>query len=486
MLLDERAQREVNGRYLFVRRVDMETFDLIVVGSGAGTHVASIASKEGLDVALIDEGPVGGVCLNSGCTPSKMLIYPADVIRILQNAKDIGVDAGIVGIDFRKIMNRMRRVVERNREDLEKAIKAKENITLYQNRAKFVKDYTIRVDERILTAPKIVIATGARAFVPTIQGLNEAGYIDNDTLLNLEEPPESLIIIGGGLVACEYGHFFSAIGTNVTILGRNSRILKNEDPEVSQIIGNALSEHISVHTNHEVVRINLKDGMKVVSARNLLDNKVYNFRSDEVLLAAGRRSNSDLLRPDLTGVMTDLHGWVIVDKYLETTKKEIWAIGDAIGKHMFRHTAKYESDVLINNVLRAEGKEDRQEVDFHSVPHAVFTYPQVAGVGLTESEAIGAGHKVQVGRARYVDVVKGTAMAEVRGFVKIVVEADTGKILGCSVVGSEASELVQQVVYLMNSDSRGTEILRESQIIHPTLNEILGYALFDSNTIYLD
>ncbi|MDD1757784.1 MAG: dihydrolipoyl dehydrogenase [Methanotrichaceae archaeon] len=454
----------------------MERFDLIVVGSGAGTHVASVASKEGLKVALVDQGPAGGVCLNNGCVPSKMLIYPADVIRILQRARDIGVDARINKIDFQKIMRRMHSVVKKNRRYLEKAIKAKENITWYKYSGEFIGDYTIRAGNKILTGPNIVIATGARALVPPIQGLKEAGYLDNVTLLNLEEPPRSLIIIGGGLVACEYGHFFSAIGTKVTIVGRSPRILKNEDPEVSRIVNEVLSKFMKIFTNHETIRVELKDGRKVVSAHNRIDNRIYEFQSDQILLAAGRRSNSDLLKPEMTGVETDQHGWIKVNEHLETNKKDIWALGDAVGKGMFRHTASYESDIVIHNMLRAKKLEDKMSVDFHSVPHAVFTNPQVAGVGLRESEAIDAGYKVLVGRAKHTDVAKGVAMAEEHGFVKVVVEEKTGKILGCSAVGAGASELVQQVVYLMNTDRQNLEPLSRSQIIHPTLNEVLAHA----------
>lgn len=457
----------------------MDRFDLIVIGSGAGTHVASIASKEGLKVALVDQGPVGGVCLNNGCTPSKMLIYPADLIRIIQNAENVGVQAQITGIDFQKIMGRMHSLVEKNRKSLEKSVNAKKNIAWYNSTAEFIGDYTLKVEDKTLVAAKIVIATGARALVPPIKGLNEVSYLDNVTLLNLKELPESLIIIGAGYIACEYGHFFSAMGTKVTILGRSSRVLKNEEPEVSQIVSDSLGRSLVILTNYEVIGVELKDGKKVVSAHNLIDNKIYQFQADEILLAAGRRSNSDSLKLEKTGVETDQKGWIKVNKYLETTKKDIWAIGDAIGKHMFRHTAKYESDIVINNMLLAEGEKDRNEVDFHAVPHAVFTNPQVAGVGLNESKAIDSGYKVLVGRARYMDVAKGVAMDEEHGFVKLIVEDKTGKILGCSVVGREASELIQQVVYLMNTGRQDLEILKRAQIIHPTLNEVLAEAFFN-------
>lgn len=252
--------------------------------------------------------------------------------------------------------------------------------------------------------------------------------------------------------------------------------MKNEDPEISRIVNNVLGKFMKIFTNHEAINVELIGGVRIVSARNRIDNKIYRFHSEQILLAAGRRSNSDLLKPEMTGVEINQNGWIKVNEYLETTKKDIWALGDAIGKHMFRHTAKYESDIIIRNMLRAEKPEDRINADFRSVPHAVFTNPQVAGVGLKESEAIDAGYEIQVGRARYTDIAKGVAMAEKHGFVKVVVEETTGKILGCSIVGSGASELIQQVVYLMNTDRQDFEPLRRSQIIHPTLNEVLERA----------
>jgi mycothione reductase len=455
----------------------MDRFDLIVIGSGAGTHVASVASKEGLKVALVDKGPAGGVCLNSGCIPSKMLIYPADVIRIIQHARVLGVEANITRIDFQRILSRMHSLVEENRERLEKAIESKENIIWYKNSAEFIGDYTLQVGERTLKAAKIVIATGARALVPPIRGLKEAGYIDNVTLLNLQDLPKSLIIIGAGLIACEYGHFFSSMGTKVTILGRGPQILKNEDPEISQVINKALSKFMKVLTDHEVIGVELENGQKVVSAHNRIDNKIYKFQSEQILLAAGRHSNADLLKPERTGVEIDQYGWIRVNEHLETTKRDIWALGDAIGKDMFRHTASYESDIVIHNLLQAKKPEDRRKADFHSVPHAVFTYPQVAGVGLNESQAIESGYQVLVGRARYTDVAKGVAMAEEQGFVKLVIEENTERILGCSIIGSEAPVLIQQVVYLMNADNQDMRPFLKSQIIHPTLSETLAHAL---------
>lgn len=451
----------------------MDRFDLIVIGSGAGLHIASQAGHAGWRVALVEQGPIGGTCLNNGCIPSKMLIHPADLVRIIQEARRVGVEARVESIDFRKIMSRMRAAVEDTRASLEDSIQAKQNLTLYRGLANFAGSYQLEVAKSLLYAPKIVIASGARRLVPPIPGLAETGYLDNVSLLDLEQPPRSLIIIGAGYIGCEYGHFFSSMGTEVTLLGRSRRILEDEDPEVSSIVQAGLSSYMRVVTGHEVERVAQEGDRKVVSARSLEDGGVGRFEADEILLAAGRRSNSDLLRPEKTGVKMDEHGWIRVNEFLETSKEGIWALGDATGRHMFRHTANHESDVVVHNILEAQRPEDRMAADFHAVPHAIFTHPQVAGVGLTEAGALAGGLKVLVGRARYTDVAKGVAMAEEQGFVKVVLEEETGRILGASVVGSFASELVQQVVLLMNTDYQDLLPLVKSQVIHPTISEVL-------------
>ncbi len=454
----------------------MERFDLIVIGSGAGMGVISNASQEGLRVALVDQGPTGGTCLNNGCIPSKLLIYPADIIRTLQHASKLGVECSLCKADFQRIMKHMHAVVDKARDDLEKSIEADPKVTWYKSKGEFIGDYTLKAGDKTLQAPKIVISTGARPLVPPISGLMDAGYLDNISLLRLQELPESLIIIGAGYIGCEFGHFFSAMGTDVTIIGRSPKVLDNEDSEVCRIVKKILSQDARVITSHEVVSVDVKEGKKVVSAQSKIDNKTYQFEADEILLAAGRRPNSDLLKPEKTGVETDEHGWIKVNEFLETTKKDIWALGDAIGKYMFRHTANYEAEVVSHNILRAGKKEDREAADFHAVPHAVFTHPQVAGVGLKEAEALAAGHKILVGRASYMDVVKGIAMAEEQGFVKVVVEENTGKILGCSVVGSSAPELVEQVTYLMNTEYQDLMPMIRAQIIHPTISEVMAQA----------
>jgi len=451
----------------------MEEFDLIVIGSGAGLNLASKAVQNGFRVALVEQGLLGGTCLNNGCIPSKMLIYPADVIRIFQDAKSVGVKGRVESIDFQQIMERMRSLVDKIRTEMKASIESNSNIKWYKNRGEFIGDKIIESGNNTLTAPKIVIASGARAIIPLVPGLRESGYLDNISLLGLQKPPKSLIIIGAGYIGCEYGHFFSAMGTAVTILGRKPQLLSKEDSEVRQIMTRALSRYMKVLTSHEVVRVEKKDGLKLVSARSLVDDKLYQFEAEEILVAAGRRSNSDLLKPEITGVETDKKGWIMVNEFLETTKPGIWALGDAIGKHMFRHAANYEAEVVYHNAFLAEKKENRHKVDFHAVPHAVFSHPSAAQVGITEEEGEALGLKILVGRSKYIDAVKGIAMAAEDGLAKVVVEDQTGRILGCHVVGPFASELVQQVVFLMNADNENLVPLMRSQVIHPTISEVL-------------
>ncbi|MDD1760501.1 MAG: dihydrolipoyl dehydrogenase [Methanothrix sp.] len=450
----------------------MEEFDLIVIGSGAGTNVASEAAQKGLEVALVDQGPTGGTCLNSGCIPSKMLIYPADVIRSIQDARNIGVHAELHEVDFEKIMRRMHGVVDEARRDLEEALESSEGLTYIKEKAEFVDDYVLKVGEREITSRKMVIATGARSLLPAIPGLQEAGFLDNLSLLQLKELPHSLIIIGGGYIACEFGHFFSALGVDVTIIGRHPLLLKGEDPEVARLVQQRLSVFMRVITGHEVVSVERRGELKAVSAKNMQDGRILQFEAEEILLAAGRQPNSDLLRPEKSGVKTDRQGWILVNRYLETSKRGVYALGDALGKHMYRHTANYEAQVVGHNLFHGEVEANQQEADYHAVPYAVFTYPAVAGVGMKEVEAAAKGLKVLIGRAAYKDTAKGMAMGEEGSLVKVVIE-ETGKILGATIVGPSAAELAQQVVYLMNTEYQDLMPVIRSQVIHPSLNEVL-------------
>ena len=446
----------------------MKKFDLVVIGSGAGMNVAANAVAHGMQVAVVDNGPLGGTCLNRGCIPSKVMLYPADVIRLIEDAKAIGVHAEIKEIDYGLIMKRVWDTVLEGRHEMEHGVEHSPDIQFYNTDGSFVSDYTLKVGKQKITAERIVIASGARPFIPPIKGLEETGYLTSATLFDLETPPESLIIVGGGYIAVEFAHFFSAIGTQVTMLGRNPRLLPQEEPEISALLRERMARTCQVYTGHEAFRAEVRGGLKALVARSKTDGTEVTFVGQEILIAAGRRSNADILKPGNTGVETDEAGWIRVDPYLQTTKEGIWALGDALGKHMFRHTANYQASLVWNNAF----SEHMHPVDEHAVPHAVFTHPQVASVGMTQAQAQ-QGHEILVGVKRYADTAKGYAMGEEDSFIKVIVEQGTGKILGAHAIGPHAALQVQPLVYLMNADGQDYLPLARGQTIHPTLSEVM-------------
>ncbi len=446
----------------------MKKFDLIVIGSGAGMNIVSNAVAQGMSVAAIDNEPLGGTCLNRGCIPSKVMIYPADVIRMAEEANAIGVRAKIEKVDFDLIMKRVWKIVLDGRQEMEHAVEHSKQIEFFNMNGSFASDYTMKVGKELITADKIIIASGARPLIPPIEGLEKVGYLTSDTIFDIKEPPESLVIVGGGYIAAEFGHFFSAIGTKVIILQRSPRLLPHEEPEISELLRKKMSGYCQVHTGYEAVRAEINHGLKTVIATNRSDGKPYEFRGQEILVAAGRRSNSDILNPEKTGVETDERGWIKVDPFLRTTKENIWALGDATGKYMFRHTANYESEVVWRNAFT----EHNYPVDEHAVPHAVFTHPQIASVGMTEEQAK-KNHNILVGEKKYYDVAKGYAMGEEDGFAKVSVERETGRILGAHIIGPHAAILLQQLVYVMNTEEQDYLPLARAQTIHPALSEVV-------------
>lgn len=450
----------------------MEKFDVIVLGSGSGMIVASKALERGLKVALVDKGPLGGTCLNNGCIPSKVLIYPADVVCTIRDAARIGIDAPVRHVDFDLIMKRTWDIIHQERKRMEEGIKSAKNLTWFREMGEFIGDYTLKVGDETIVASNIAIATGARPHIPNIEGLKESGFIDNVSLLDMKKLPESVAIIGAGYIGSEYGHFFSALGSGVALIGRHALLLKKEDYEISSIVTKVMSKDLRHLARYSAMKVEKHGDRKIVHAKSFKTGKIERIDVEEVMVATGRKSNADILKPENTGVETDKKGWIKVNKYMETTKRGIFALGDATDRYMFKHTANYEAGIVADNMLKG----NKRENDIHAVPHAVYTYPQVGGVGMTEEEALKAGHHILVGRGRYGDTAKGYAMAEEYGLVKVVVEEGTNRILGCSIVGPEAAILIQQVVFLMNTVTRDLTLFWQSQVIHPTLSEAIANA----------
>ncbi len=458
-------------------RAFLKEYDLISIGTGSAMSIVDAMTRANprLKVAVIDKDEPGGICLTRGCIPSKMLLYPAELVRIIEKAQKFGIDLSITKIDYEKVMERMRTIVHKDINMIREGLSHSDNIDYYRDMAEFIKPYTLKIGEDIVTSKMILLCTGSKPIIPPIKGLDKINYLTSDTVLNLTQLPASIAIIGGGYIAAEYGHFFSAMGSKVTIIGRNPQFLKQEEPEISELAKRVLGKYMTILTNHEVLEVEKtlahKKNLFAVNREN--DEKVM-ITADEILVAAGRGPNTDILHPERAGIDTDEKGWIIVEDTLETSQKNIWAFGDANGKHLFKHAANYESLIVyFNAVLRREMK-----VDYHAIPHAVFTYPEISSVGLGEKEAIErfGKDKVLIGFYKYEDTAKGEAMDVKDYFVKAIIEKETMKILGAHIIGPYASVLIQEIINLMYTPGGSSEPITNGMHIHPALNEVVERA----------
>jgi dihydrolipoamide dehydrogenase len=450
----------------------LKSYDVIVIGSGAGAIISDEAAAQGLKVALIDKGPLlGGTCLNWGCIPSKMLIYTADRIVEIEESRKLSIEAEIKNIDFHSIMERMRQSRQESQIHIREGIKQSKNLDFYEGKGYFVGDYTMEVNGEKLKGEKVFIAAGSHPFIPPIKGSENVDYLTNESVLELKESPDSLIIIGGGYIAVEFGHFFAAMGTQVTILEMADRLVLSEEPQISDLLKSELSTRMGVYTNALAEEVKESEHGVVVVTKDTNTGKRREFTAQRIMMAVGRRSNADILEVENTGLETDKKGFIKVNEYLETNRQDIFAVGDANGQQMFRHMANREAEIVTQNAFYGT----KIKVDYSAVPHAVYSHPQVASVGLSEAQAREK-HNIFIGRTKYFDTAKGEAMMEKQGFAKAIVEKNSSRILGFHIIGPYAPELIQEVVNAMTSGG-GMEELGQGIHIHPALSELVQYTL---------
>ncbi|HWU39896.1 MAG TPA: dihydrolipoyl dehydrogenase, partial [Candidatus Acidoferrum sp.] len=371
-------------------------------------------------------------------------------------------------IDFKRIMNRMRSSISEQVEGIRRGLSSHPRIDYYPAVAEFIAPYTLKVVNETIRAKMIFLCTGSRPYIPPVKGLEEAGYLTSDTLLKMRDLPESIAILGGGYIAAEYGHFFSAMGSRVIILGRNPQLLPDEEPEISAVAKREMGRAMTLFLNHEVIGVqNGAGGQKKILARNRTTGKEEKVAAAEILVAAGRAPNTDILHPERADIKMDRAGWIEGNEYLETSQPNIWAFGDADGKYPFKHKANYESLLIyFNAVLKKKVK-----ADYTAVPHAVFSWPEIASVGLKEKEAVekyGEG-RVLIGLQRFEDTARGQAMELKDFFVKVIVQSETDRILGAHIIGPQASILIQEIITLMYTPQRSADPINRGMHIHPAL-----------------
>ncbi|MEM2952709.1 MAG: dihydrolipoyl dehydrogenase [Candidatus Bathyarchaeia archaeon] len=455
----------------------MKEYDWIVVGSGSAMIIVEAIAQKNPEakIAVIDKDDPGGICLTRGCIPSKMLLYPAELVTTIRKAGELGIEVEIKRIDFAKVMERMRSHIQAEIEMIRYGLSHAKNIVYYPSAAEFVAPYTMKVGNETITSKKIILCTGSKPLIPPIKGIDKVPYHTSDTILKISKLPKSIAIIGGGYVAAEYGFFFSAMGSNVTIIGRNPQFIPEEEPEISALAKRELQKSMKILTNHEVHSVEkFGSGMKKLVAVNRENGKKVEVIAEEILVASGRAPNTDILHPERGNIKVDGQGWIVVNEFLETSQPNVWALGDANGKYMFKHKANYEALIVYYNAVLNK----KVKADYHAIPHAVFTCPEIASVGLKEKEAIEkfGEDNVLIGTELFEDTAKGKAMNLKGYFVKVIVERETMKILGAHIIGPYASVLIQEIVNLMYTPDQSANPIIHGMHIHPALSEVVEKA----------
>ncbi|MEF8938140.1 MAG: FAD-dependent oxidoreductase, partial [Halovenus sp.] len=349
----------------------------------------------------------------------------------------------------------------------------KENLTLYKDHAEFVDERTVVVGGEEVSAEKVVVAAGSRPLVPPIDGLDEVDYMTSADALYLREQPDSLVILGGGYIAVELGYFFESMGTEVTIVEMMDSLVPREDGAVSEGFTEIAESRHDVYTGHRVTEVEPDDGGVQVHAETE-DGDTIAVGGEEVLVALGRRPNTDTLDVEAAGIELDDRGFIETDEYLATSEENVWALGDIAGNQMFKHSGDYETQQLVETVVH----DNPTEVDYTAMPHAIFTEPQMAGVGKTEEELEEAGEEYVVGTQSIPGTPMGRAKKLDHGFVKVLAAPD-GEILGCHMLGHEVSTMIHEVVVAMRRGEDTVEDITDTIHAHPTLNKAVEYAFGD-------
>jgi len=447
-----------------------EHYDVVCIGGGSGLTAAYYAERDGRSVALVDDRPdqLGGTCVNRGCIPTKGLIQAAEIMRTIHSAGAFGirVDPASVRVDFPAVLD----IVRQRRERAAASVRdwVEDAFTPYYGRARFVDDRLLEMEDgRRVSGDRVFIAAGARPAVPPVPGLADLDFLTNESvILELQDQPQHIVIVGGGYIGCEFAHFFSALGTQVTIVDRSDHLLA-EDEEVAALFTRELGQRVELVLNADIREAFARDGQYGLVVRTT-DGRERTVLGDQLLVAAGRRPNSDGLALERTGVAVDARGFIAVDGRLRTAHEGIYAYGDIIGQGMFKHTSSYEGEIAYRNAFGAE-----LTVDYRANPHAVFSDPQIGSVGLTEEACRAQGLDYIVARKHYADFAKGRIIGAPPGFAKLLVERGSDRILGFHMIGPQAADLIHEVVVAMNADEGAAELVRRSIHVHPTLAELI-------------
>ena len=446
-------------------------YDAIVIGGGqAGPSLAARFAAVGKSVAIIERHLFGGTCVNTGCTPTKTLIASARIAYDMRRARDFGIEipVGSVAVDMRAVQARKQRVVDASRTGLENWMRGLQNCTVFEGHARFESARSVSVNGEVLSAEQIFVNVGGRPRIPTFPGIENVAFLTSTSLLELEELPAHLLIIGGSYVGLEFAQMYRRFGTDVTVIEKESHLLSHEDVEVAAAIQAALeAEGIEIRLGAECIEL-ARDGDSVVANLNCSTGSPR-VAGSHVLVAMGRVPNTDDLGLDKCGVETDHLGFITVDDELRTSVPGIWALGDCNGKGAFTHTAYNDHEIVAANLLE---RESRRHLSDRIPCYALFVDPPLGRVGLTERDARAHGHVIRIGSRPMTRVARAAEKGETRGLMKVVVDARSNLILGAAILGVGADEAIHSVIDIMAAKAPYTTLQRTVHI-HPTVSELI-------------
>lgn len=447
----------------------MDTFDLIIIGSGSGNSIP----EEFADwkIALVERGVFGGTCLNVGCIPSKMFVLPADLATSARNSDKLGIDLSFNGADWPGIRDRVfGRIDPIAAGGEEYRATGTPNVELIQGTARFTGHKELDVDGRAITAERIMVATGSRAVLPPVPGLAEVRVHTSDSIMRLETLPERLAVIGGGFIAAELGHVFSGYGSAVTLFNRSNTLLRTADGDIARRFTEVFGRRVDLRLGH------VPDRVEQVGDTIHIHVNDEVIEADELLVATGRIPNADLVAAADGGLELHDDGRIKVDATMATTVDGVWAIGDVANAYQLKHLANAEAKVAFWNMRHPENP---RTVDYRAVPQAVFSNPQTASVGLTEEQATADGLDVVVGMRDYGGTAYGWALEDGDSFAKVLIDRQSGLLIGAHILGPQAASLIQPLIQAMQFGQTAEAVANEVFYIHPALTEVVENALLD-------
>jgi mercuric reductase len=442
-------------------------FDLVILGSGSAAFAAAIkAADHGAKAAMIERNTLGGTCVNVGCVPSKNLLRAGEIAYYDSNRDFPGIRPGRTSIDFRRVINQKDEIVRRLRkEKYSDVLKSLPSTKLFRGKAKFVSRTRVKVDGINVDGKRFIVATGSSPRNLDIPGVDRVHYLTNVEALSLREKPDSMVVLGGRALGLEFAQMYAHLGTKVTLLQRSKRILPEEEPAISDALRQYLEEEgIKIKTGVQIKRVYEKNEQKVVVSS--ANGREFESKGDQLLMAAGREPNTADLGLEAVGVRLRQDGAVRVNREMHTTAPNIWAAGDVLGEPMLETIAAKEGATAAENALLRKHK----KIDFLPVPSAVFTSPQVATVGLTEVGAEEAGYKCACNTIPMSKVPKAITIRETRGLIKMVIEADTGRILGVHILGDNAADIIHEGVLAVKFKLTIDDII-DTVHVFPTMSE---------------